>query len=113
MDINDLAVWYPMLLTGDASLVNKAAEKIHAYMCSLDAPHIIRLDRVFRQYTSMEWSYDWEKLSPADVTKGIKDSGMRLSILRLGTLHPDGYFREKCMKNFAGMRTLWAIWSFV
>lgn len=102
MEINDLAVWYPMLLSGDAALVNKAAEAIHAYMCSLDAPHIIRLDRVFRQYTSMEWSYDWEKLSPADVTKGIKDSGMRLSILRLGTLHPNGYFREKCMKKIAG-----------
>ncbi len=98
---NHLAVLYSMLLSEDEGAVNIVAEAIHTYMYRLDAMNIIRLDRVFRQYTSMEWSIDWEKSSPADVTEGITNPRMQASILRLGTLHPNGYFREKCMKALA------------
>lgn len=100
-EVNHLARLYPSLLSGDKALVNAVAEALHAYMDRLDAVHIIRLDRRFRQYTSMEWSYDWGKVSLASMTGNIVSKQARLSILRLGTMHPNGYFREKCMRALA------------
>lgn len=97
-EINHLATLYPSLLSGNKALVNVAAEAIHAYMYRLDAVNIIRLDRQFRHYTSMEWNYDWKKISLSDLTGNIVNLQARLSILRLGTMHPNGYFREKCMR---------------
>lgn len=101
-EVNHLAVLYPVLLSGDKALVNVVAEAIHAYMHCLDAAKIIRLDRQFRQYTSMEWYHDWERVSPADLTGNIDSRQAGLSILRLGTMHPNGYFREKCIWELSG-----------
>lgn len=95
---NRLAVLYPMLWLKDKALVNIVAEAIHRYMRRLQAADIIRLDRQFRQYTSMEWSIDWQRLSPEDIQGNIYHTDVCQSALRLGTLHPNGYFREKCMK---------------
>lgn len=98
---NYLAALYPILLCDDKVLVNIVAEAVHAFMDYLNAANIIRLDRQFRQYTSMEWSIDWKKVSPADLTGNIVEQQAQLNILRLGTLHPNGYFREKCMRALA------------
>lgn len=39
-------------------------------------------DQQFRQYTSMEWSFDWKKISPADITERITGRDVRQSVLR-------------------------------
>lgn len=101
-EVNQLAVLYSSLLSKDKALVNVVAEAIHAYMHHLDAVKTIRLDRQFRQYTSMEWYHDWERISPADLTGNIDSQQVSLSILRLGTMHPNGYFREKCIWELSG-----------
>lgn len=94
---NHLAALYPVLLSEDQKLAGGAAEAIHTYMSRLDAAKVIQLSRKFRQYTSMEWTVDWAKLSPAELTDRICSREVRQSVLRLGTFHPNGYFREKCM----------------
>lgn len=96
-----LAALYPMVLSQDRELANLAAGAVHAYMSSLDAPKIIRLDRQFRQYTSMEWTTDWTKISPERIRDRVGSRDVWLSVLRLGTLHPNGYFRERCMDALA------------
>lgn len=98
---NHLAALYPSLLSGDREMTRLAAEAVHVYMNRLDPAGTIRLDRRFRQYTSMEWRIDWTKISPADVTDRIDSREVRLSVLRLGTFHPNGYFRERCMRALA------------
>ena len=98
---NHLAALYPALLSGNREMACLAAEAVHAYMNRLDPAGTIRLDRRFRQYTSMEWRIDWMKISPADVTDRIDSREVRLSVLRLGTFHPNGYFRERCMRALA------------
>ncbi len=95
---NRLAALYPVLLSDDKALVNQVAGVIHTYMNSLDAAKIIRLDRQFRQYTSMEWMIDWKKVLPAGLADSIVNRQARLNVMRLGTLHPNGYFRERCMR---------------
>lgn len=92
-----LAVLYPALLSRDEQLVNSAAEAIYTYVESLDAPKIIKLSLRFREYTSMEWSVEWKNVSLSDIRETVLNENAYLSILRLGTFHPNGYFREKCM----------------
>lgn len=94
---NRLAVLYCALLSRDAVSADKAANTIHSYMESLDVPKLIRLSRQFREYTSMEWSIDWKHISLSDIRTSVSDWNAFLNILRLGTFHPNGYFREKCM----------------
>lgn len=94
---NRLAALYCALLSRDAASADMAAGAIHTYMESLDAPRLIRLSRQFREYTSMEWSIDWKHISLSDIRTSVSDWNAYLNILRLGTFHPNGYFREKCM----------------
>lgn len=98
---NHLAALYPALLSKDRELAGQAAEAVHAYMSRLDAAKTIRLAGRFRQYTSMEWTIDWTRTAPEDVTAGLDSREVRLSVLRLGTFHPNGYFREQCMRALA------------
>lgn len=92
-----LAVLYCTLLSRDAASADMAANAIHTYMESLDVPKLIRLGRQFREYTSMEWYIDWKHISLSDIRASVSDWNAYLNILRLGTFHPNGYFREKCM----------------
>lgn len=94
---NRLAALYCALLSRDAASADMAAGAIHTYMESLNAPKLISLSRRFRESTSMEWYIDWKHISLSDIRASVSDWNAYLSILRLGTFHPNGYFREKCM----------------
>lgn len=94
---NRLAVLYCALISRDAASADMAAKAIHAYMESLNVPRLISLSRRFRESTSMEWSIDWKDISLSDIRASVSDRNAYLSILKLGTFHPNGYFREKCM----------------
>lgn len=96
-DEKKLPTVYSYLASGDIKVTVKAADAIARYMEKLDYVGICHLDDWFRQLTSMEWSIDWKGISPKDIrTKTRKDY---LWVLRLGTFHPNGYFREKCVKE--------------
>lgn len=95
---HQLAVLYPMVLSRDAETSNPAANAIHTYIQGLDTARLIKLSRQFREYTSMEWFTDWNRVSLSDIRETIRDWNAYLSVLRLGTFHPNGYFREKCME---------------
>ena len=97
-----LAALYPVLLSGDQETAGLAAEAIHGYLSSLNESKFIKLDRQFRQYTSMEWTIDWTRISPKALTDRISSRDVRLNVLRLGVFHPNGYFRERCMRELAG-----------
>ncbi len=48
-----LAALYPVLLSGDRETAGLAAEAVHRYLSNLNESKLIKLDRQFRQYTSM------------------------------------------------------------
>ena len=98
---NCLPALYPMVLSKDRKLANMAAQAIHAHMKNLDAPKIIDLSRRFCIYTSMEWFIDWSEISLSELRKSIDSPQAFLDILRLGTFHPNGYFRENCIRAAA------------
>lgn len=97
-----LSVLYQMLVSRDKHVVRYAASEIAQYMQGVDSARIIKLDENFRQYSSMEWNINWQKVDFGLWKKCIECREDYLWVLRLGTFHPNGYFREKCVRELAG-----------
>lgn len=96
-----LSVLYQALATDNVEILNYASSGIADYIQGLNSNQIIRLDECFREYSSMEWTISWEKIDLKIWEKRIKNKEEYLWILRLGTFHPNGYFREKCIYRLA------------
>ena len=94
---NYLSVLYQGLAVNEKETVNYAACEIALHMQGLDSNQIIRLEETFREYSSMEWRIFWEKVDLNFWEKSIEKKEDYLWVLRLGTFHPNGYFREKCI----------------
>lgn len=93
---NLLPTIYCYLTSSNVKTVAQAAHAIAGYMNRQDFSGICRLGDRFRQMTSMEWSIDWKCFDIKSIrTESMED---RLWVLRLGTFHPNGYYREKCIR---------------
>lgn len=101
---NYLSTMYQTLASEHNETIRFAADEIAKYMQHLESHKIIRLSENFRAYTSMEWMISWEKVD-LDVWETVIESrGAYLWVLRLGTFHPNGYFRDRCIERLAGDR---------
>ncbi|MBO5353833.1 MAG: hypothetical protein J6A77_11105 [Lachnospiraceae bacterium] len=98
---SSLAILYQGLVYKDNEVVNYAAGEIAEYMKKLDSGQTIRLEEQFREYSSMEWTISWEKVELSEWENIIENRELYFWILRLGTFHPNGYFREKCIRRLA------------
>lgn len=96
-----LSVIYQVLASENIEVLNYASSDIALYMQDLDSNQTIRLDEQFREYSSIEWNVSWEKIDIGLWEKSIKSEEAYLWALRLGTFHPNGYFREKCIFRLA------------
>ena len=92
---NYLPVLYQALVAEDKETIRFVAREIAQYMQSLNAGQIIRLDEQFRTYTSLEWRISWEKVDVDLLEKNIRNKEDFLWCMRVGTFHPNGFFREK------------------
>lgn len=98
----DLSVVYQQLASKNRIVVANAAHDIAQYLRTLDTSQLLRLSERFREYSSMEWSIWWEKVDLSFLKSCITSRDDYLWIVRLGTFHPNGYFREKCIWELAG-----------
>lgn len=98
-DVGCLAVLYEELVVGDAKVNERVADYIKTYMRGLNANQLIHLNENFRQITSMEWVVDWKNVDLYDIETSIADKEAFLWVARLGTFHPNGFFREKCIRR--------------
>lgn len=101
-DIGCLAWLYEQLVYEDAKGCAIVADYIKQFMARLDAVHLIKLDERFRETSSMEWFTKWKEVDPGKIEKYVADRDAFLWILRLGTFHPNGYYREKCVRKLIG-----------
>lgn len=99
---NYLFIIYQFLASKDKEVVNYAAYEIGQYMNSLESNHIIRLEERFREYSSIEWTISWKKVDLNFWENSIQNKEDYLWVLELGTFHPNGYFREKCICRLGG-----------
>lgn len=99
---NYLPIIYQALVSNDREAMRFAAHEIAQYMQGLDSGKLIRLDEEFRQYSSMEWTINWRNVDISLWKAELDNREEYLWAIRLGTFHPNGYFREKCIRELAG-----------
>lgn len=101
-DITKIPLAFAFLLTSSKDLKERAAEVLQDSVKKLSNIQLIKLDKLFRERTSMEWSYDWRNESPENLLLPFFKEETKLTILGLCTFHPNGYFREKALNLLAG-----------
>ena len=103
-DMRALLTVYCAFAVGDKKLMRQTGHAIQKQLESLTLRQMIGLYERFRTFTSLEWSIDWSSLSLNSILRALcgKDQGEeRKYVLILGTFHPNGYFRERCMEELA------------
>ena len=106
-DMRELLMVYCAFAVGDKKRMRLVGHVIRKQLECLTLGQMIGLYKRFRTFTSLEWSIDWSALSLKpimDALDGENQKEERKYVLILGTFHPNGYFRERCMEELAKER---------
>ncbi|WP_050638121.1 hypothetical protein [Candidatus Stoquefichus sp. SB1] len=68
------------------------------YLSGLTIPQILKVEEQWRSYTSMLWSINWQDIDIQAMSIYFDNDIGYESLLIMGSFHPSGYFREKCLK---------------
>ena len=107
-DLAGIRFVYGAFATQDAELIRRAGEAARRQMSPMTDLQMLKLCQRFGTFTSLEWAIDWMTVSPDRIQRALPGEAYRY-VLVLGSFHPNGYFREKCVYAMAGcqgMRTL-------
>jgi hypothetical protein len=96
-EVSKIPVIFELLLTSSNELKIRTAKVLHDYVQSLNKFELLKLDNLFRERSSLEWSYDWKNESPENLLTTDMTEEVKLIILGLCSFHPSGYFREKAL----------------
>ncbi|WP_455717404.1 hypothetical protein [Anaerosporobacter sp.] len=99
--MNYIAIVYQAFATDDTEIISLSSKAINKTLCHMSSIQIIKLDEQFRRYTSLEWYIDWELISLEDLKSNIRNQEEYLNVIRLGTFHPNGFLREKCLMELS------------
>jgi len=99
-DSRALLTVYCAFAVGDRGLIRRAGAAIRRYLEKMNLGQMIRLYERFRTFTTLEWSIDWAVL-PLEPVLAVLGREEQKAMLILGTFHPNGYFRERCMVELA------------
>lgn len=97
-DNRALPMVYGIFAGSDAELLWEAAWALALRMEELEPEPRIRFLERMGQYTSMEWYTDWTEISPARLRGQLDERGY-FAALAAGSFHPNGYYREKCLRE--------------
>ncbi len=100
-DLSVLKTVYCTFATGDTDRIRRAGACIRMALQDLSILQMIRLDEQFRWCTSLEWGIDWRKISLKSIRNEFANENDYVYALILGSFHPNGYYREQCMKDMA------------
>ena len=98
--ISSLAVLYEAVFSDTKSDSSLAAHEITKYMKSLNYKQIINLNDSFRISSYWNCKIDWRNVD-LDELLHIVGLYSYLWMLRLGTFHSNGYFRQRCIEKLA------------
>lgn len=96
--VSYLSSIYAFLVSDDLSIVEKAAIHIAKYARLMNVKSLIQLDEMFRGYRDMAWPTDWKYVDLSRIEKAIDNRDDFLWVVRIGTFHNNGYYREKCIR---------------
>ena len=99
-DLTGLRVVYSAFASDEAGLIKRAGAAVVGALEGLRRSQLLRLCERFRDFTSLEWTIDWAEVSLDSTKKELPEEAFRY-VLILGSFHPNGYFREKCLNEMA------------
>lgn len=92
---------YWAFVMNDEALVRRAGGAIRGLLETYTIQQMVRLSERFRQYTSLEWYFDWDKVDLKGVRGQFESDRDYVFTLILGSFHPNGYYRERCTRELA------------
>ena len=110
-DLAGLRFVYGAFATQDTNLIRRAGEAVRQQMLSMTDLQMLKLCQRFGTFTSLEWAIDWAAVSPGRIQSTLSEEAYRY-VLVLGSFHPNGYFREKCVYVMAGYQGM-LFWLFL
>lgn len=96
-ELSELKTVYCAFGSHDKNIIRQASAAVFKQLSNFSNDQIIRLDEQFRQYTSLDWFIDWSKVKLEFIRSCINNDAEWVYIVILGSFHPNGYFREKCI----------------
>lgn len=81
----------------DPAVIKSAGSAIGKLLKTLSMAKLIRLSERFREYTSLDWFIDWKNQDLEQKKVWFDTEQDYIFALVLGTFHPNGYFRERCL----------------
>lgn len=88
---------FVLLLTSSDKLKSRTANVLAKYVTELNMNELTKLDALFRERTTLDWSIDWRNEHPESLLLPNMTEEQRVVILGLCSFHPNGYFREKAV----------------
>lgn len=95
--------WY--LVSSNLEKKDLAIKCLSTYLKEISFSQLTKLDKVFRERTSINWAYDWQTESPKILLNKTMNDEEKCYILGLASFHPNGYFREKAIKELTKLNS--------
>ena len=70
-------------------------------LADITPKQLIRMEERWRCDIDMAWNIEWQKVSIDRKYLSRLNNTEYLSVLKLGTFHGNGYYRQKCMEALA------------
>lgn len=99
-DLSYLHLVYEAFADDEPALMKEAGDIIAEGLQGYSRGQMLKLSDEFRKYTSMEWNVNWREVSILKMKEYCSPKGYRYALI-LGTFHPNGYFRERSMKEIS------------
>lgn len=85
------ATGYQVLSYDEPQIIKQLENITDYYLSSMKICQLIKVGETWRSYTSMMWAIDWRLID-------IQTLNSNESLMIMGSFHPSGYFREKCLR---------------
>lgn len=99
--INSIPNAYSGIIEGNCEYIRQFAKALSKTISQMSGKQIIKLSESFREHTSVCWNYDWKNFDPETIRNCTECEQDYISIIAVGTFHPDGYYRQKCLEKLA------------
>lgn len=90
---------YSAIASGDRELARRGGRALRGMLEDYSMQKWIRLGETFRQNTAIDYLVDWDSVQVKKIREWFESEEDVRCVLILGTFHPNGYFREKCLQE--------------
>lgn len=98
-DESYLKIVYEAFALENREIVWKAGHVLTSLLEGKTAKYIIMLSERFREYSSLEWCINWSTIDIKKKKTWFASEQDYVNALKIGSFHPNGYFREICSKE--------------